>query len=254
MNFEFIPIKTRVVHPPQDKVWDILDQLEIRDGDILFITSKILAIHQGRCVPLSATLTKEQLIKQEATHYFPYTNSSGYHVNLTITDNVLIPAAGIDESNADDHYILWPLGVDVLCQEIRSYLCQKNNLQRLGVVCTDSHTTPLRIGVLGITIGLAGLQPLRDIRGQEDIFGRRLRLTQVNLIDPLSAMAVLLMGECAEQTPLVILRNFTGVQFDPTGSMEKFKISPEVDLYQPLLDVVIQNSINQPQIPVGDLV
>ena len=53
MQLNFIPIKTRIVNPPKDEIWDILDNLEIVDGDIVFITSKILAIHQGRCVPVA---------------------------------------------------------------------------------------------------------------------------------------------------------------------------------------------------------
>ena len=48
MQIEFLPIKTRIVHPPQDDIWDIIESLEVKDGDIVFITSKIIAIHQGR--------------------------------------------------------------------------------------------------------------------------------------------------------------------------------------------------------------
>jgi F420-0:gamma-glutamyl ligase len=237
MELEFIPIKTRIVHPPKDEIWDILDSLELRDGDIVFITSKILGIHQGRCVR-SGTTSKEELIAREATRWLPYENRGGFHVNLTITDNILIPAAGIDESNADGHYIMWPKEVDKLCREIRARLMKRCGLVRLGVVSTDSHTTPLRWGVTGITTGLAGVEPLRDIRGHNDIFGRQMRVTQVNLIDPLSSMAVLLMGETDERTPIVILRGYDGIPFSDTASMDEFKISPDTDLYQPLLDVM----------------
>ena len=162
----------------------------------------------------------------------------GHRVNLTITGNILMPAAGIDESNADGHYILWPSNIDDLCSEIREKLITKHKITNLGVVSTDSHTTPLRWGVTGITIGLAGLKPVKDIRGSKDIFGRNLNLTQVNLIDPLTSMAVLLMGEGAERVPIVILRGYKGIEFDSKGNMNDFKISPEVDLYQPLLDVM----------------
>ena len=235
MKFEFIPIKTRIVMPPKDEIWDILDSLEIKDGDIIFITSKIMAIHQGRCIQKDKA-DKQELIKKEASHYLPYMHSGGFNVNLTITDNILIAAAGIDESNANGHYILWPKNVDELCADIRSHLVKKHSVKNLGVISTDSHTMPLRWGVTGITIGLAGVKPLKDIRGEKDIFGtHEMKCTQVNLVDPLTSMAVLLMGEGAEQTPIVILRNYKGIEFCKTGNMDDFKISPEIDLYQPLL-------------------
>lgn len=241
MSFIFSPIKTRIVIPPKDEIWDILDSLPpLQEKDIVFITSKVLAIHQGRCVPCNET-DKNELIKQEATYYLPYVHPQGFNVNLTITDNILIAAAGIDASNANDHYILWPKDVDVLCFEIREYLCKKNAIHDLGVVSTDSHTTPLRYGVVGITTGLAGIEPVKDFRGKKDLFGREMLLTQVNEVDALSSMAVLLMGETNECTPIVLLRGYDKIAFNEKASMKDFKIPPEIDLYTPLLSVIMKN-------------
>ncbi len=238
MSFHFTPIKTRLVHPPKDDIYDILDSLPLlEEKDIVFITSKILGIHQGRCVPCEGT-NKTELIRQEADRYLSYRHPSGFNVNLTVTDNVLIPAAGIDASNADGYYIMWPKNVDALCAEIRSFLCQKNKIKDLGIVATDSHTTPLRYGVTGISVGIAGVEPLKDFRGQKDLFGRKLELTQVNQIDALASMAVLLMGESDECTPIVLLRGWDKIAFNEKGSMQDFKISPEEDLYTPLLSVM----------------
>ncbi|MBR1777935.1 MAG: coenzyme F420-0:L-glutamate ligase [Alphaproteobacteria bacterium] len=238
MSFTFTPIQTRLVRPPKDNIYDILEALPpLREKDIVFITSKILGIHQGRCVPCSQT-DKTELIRQEADRYLSYTHPSGFNVNLTVTDNILIPAAGIDASNADGYYIMWPKETDALCAEIRTFLCQKNALHDLGVVATDSHTTPLRYGVTGISTGLAGIEPLKDFRGKKDLFGRELKLTQVNQIDALASMAVLLMGESDECTPIVVLRGWNKIVFNDKGSMQDFKISPEEDLYTPLLSVM----------------
>ncbi|MCL2228603.1 MAG: coenzyme F420-0:L-glutamate ligase [Firmicutes bacterium] len=234
MNLEFIPVQTRIVCPPKDPIFDIIDNLDVREGDIVFITSKILAIHQGRCVPVADT-EKLDLIKKEASHYIEHKHPSGFEINLTITDNILIAAAGIDESNADDHYILWPKDPDKLCREIRDRLCKKHKIKNLGVVSTDSQTTPLRWGVTGITTGLSGVVPLRNMVGEKDIFGRELHFTNVNLIDPLTQIAVLIMGEANEQTPIVILRNYKNIPFDKNANMDKFKISPEDDIWSPLL-------------------
>jgi len=235
MKLDFIPIKTRIIKPPKDEIWDIIDELKIKDGDIVFITSKILAIHQGRCVK---GVDKESLIKDASTHYLPYKHRGGFMVTLTVVDNILIPNAGIDESNADGHYILWPKNVDKLCAEIRQRLIKKHGVKRLGVVSTDSHTTPLRWGVTGITTGLAGVEPLKDLRGESDIFGRKMGVTKVNIIDALTGAAVLCMGEAAERIPIVILRAFDGVKFSANASMKDFTISPEDDLYSPLIDIM----------------
>ena len=244
MKIEFIPVKTRIVHPPKDEIWDIIDNLEVKNGDIVFITSKIMGIHQGRTRRIDE-IDKIKLIEQESDRFLPYVNEKGnFHVNLTVTNNVLIPAAGIDESNADGHYIMWPQNVDEFCQEIRHRLMKKHKISRLGIVATDSHTTPLRWGVTGITIGLAGVRPLKDIRGEKDLFGREIHVTQVNLIDPLAGMAVHLMGESDECTPIVILRDYHNLSFSDTASMNDFYISPETDLYAPLIAVLPKNNKN----------
>lgn len=238
MKLEFIPIKTRTICPPRDDIYDILDSLELKDGDIIFVTSKIMAIHQGRTVKTNE-IAKEELIKREAERCLSYVNEAGdFHVNLTVAQNVLIPAAGIDESNGNGHYVIWPKDIDALCREFREYLMKKNGFKKLGVIATDSHTTPLRWGVTGITIGLAGVEPLEDIRGKEDLFGREIHVTKINLIDPLTSMAVLLMGESNESTPIVILRSYKGIEFSDSASMEDFKIEPETDLYSPLIDAI----------------
>lgn len=231
-------MKTRIVRAPKDNIYDIIDALDIRDGDIVFITSKIMAIHQGRTCKVGS-VSKDNLVRQESDRYLPYFNSMGnFSVNLAVTQNVLIPAAGIDESNADGYYVLWPKDIDNFCQKIRRRLIKSHNIKRLGVVATDSHTTPLRWGVTGITIGLAGIEPLNDIRGKKDLFGREMQVTKVDLIDPLTAMAVLLMGEGDECTPIVILRDYDGIPFSENSSMKDFKIEPEIDLYKPLIEVL----------------
>ena len=238
MKLELIPVKTRIIHAPKDDISDIIDSLDIKDGDIIFITSKILGLAEGRTVKIG-DCDKKDLIKKEATRFLDYDNPVGnFHVNLTVTQNVLIPAAGIDESNADGYYVMWPQNPDQTCQKIRSHLMEKHHLKNLGVVATDSHTTPLRWGVTGITIGLAGVEPLKDIRGEPDLFGRSMKITKVDLIDPLASMAVLLMGESNECTPIVILRNYRGIPFSDMASMQDFKIDPATDLYSPLLTVM----------------
>lgn len=238
MRLEILPIKTRIVQPPKDEIWDIIDNLEVRDGDILFITSKIMAIHQGRTRKMDE-IEKIDLIREEAERMLSYVNDLGnFKVNLTVANGMLIPAAGIDESNANGYFVLWPKNIDDFCQEIRKRLMKKFGIKNLGVVATDSHTMPLRWGVTGISIGIAGVEPLQNIIGKGDLFGRPMNVTKVDLIDPLASIAVKAMGEGAKCAPIVIIRGDTEVTFNETASMKNFKISPELDLYRPLIEAI----------------
>ena len=171
---EFIPIKTRAFLPPKDNIYELLDTFlaELSEGDILLVTSKILAIHQGRCVKITDTLDKDALIMQEAEKHIPRARVPQEHVILTIKQNTLIPSAGIDESNANGFYVLWPVNSNEAAREIWEYARKKWRIAKLAVIITDSHTIPLRYGVLGISIGFFGLRPLKDYRGTLDIFGR----------------------------------------------------------------------------------
>ena len=237
MKIEFIPVKTRIINPPKDDISDILNSLDVKDGDIIFISSKVLGISEGRCFKVSE--------HAEVDRYLPYVNDTGdFHVNLTVNQNVLIPSGGIDESNANGYYVLWPKNPDETCRKIRKELMDRTGVKNLGVVATDSHTTPLRWGVTGIAIGLAGVEPLEDIRGKEDLFGREMHITQIDKIDPLTSMAVAIMGESSEATPIVILRNYQDIEFKENASMKDFKIDPDFDLYSPLIKVIPKNKNN----------
>lgn len=232
----FLPIKTRKLLPPRDDIFSVLETLpRLRERDILFITSKVLAIHQGRSVK-AGSVDKDKLIKREAERIARSKHSYGNFL-LTIKDATLIPSAGIDESNGKGYYILWPRNTQKLLKEIRAYLRKTYRVKKLGVVATDSHTTPLRAGVIGISIGFVGIEPLRDYRGRRDLFGKSLEYTQANVVDSLAAMAVLLMGESSERTPILIARGVPGVRFTDRDMRKGFIISPKKDLYAPLLKV-----------------
>ncbi len=235
---QFLPIKTRALLPPKDNIFELLDKYlpKLKEGDVLFITSKILAIHQGRCIKIGK-VKKTKLIKQEADYSLPPYKSFWGEMVLTIKDHTLIPSAGIDESNANGYYVLWPKNTSNLCKQICQYLKNKHRIKKLAVVATDSHTTPLRWGTSGISVGFYGLNPLYDYRGKKDIFARKLKYTQSNIVDALSAMAVLLMGEGNEKIPTVVIRGAKFVKFTNKDTHKKLVIPPKKDLYYPLLKI-----------------
>lgn len=250
---QFIPIKTRKFLPPKDDILQELDKRlpKLKEGDVLLIASKILAIHQGRCVKIekadlsakaSATADKSarynqkhQLVKKEADFSLPAYMIGDSEIILTIKDYTLIPSAGIDESNGNGYFILWPKNVNLLLKQIVKRYQTKFGTKKLAAVAVDSRTTPLRWGTQGVSIGFWGLKPLFDYRGQKDIFKRKLKYTQRNLVDTLADLGALIMGEGGEQTPVVVLRGAKFVKFTKKDLYHKLVIPPKKDLYAPIL-------------------
>ena len=234
---QLIPIKTRKFLPPKDGILDELYKRlpKLKEGDVLLIASKILAIHQGRTVKIKAASEKRKIIRREADYFLPAHAVNRSEIVLTIKDHTLIPSAGIDESNGNGYYILWPRNVNVLLKKIVRSLQKKYKINKLAAVAIDSHTTPLRWGTQGISIGFFGLNPLYDYRGRKDIFGRKLKHTQRNIVDTLADLGALSMGEGGEQTPVVILRGAKFVNFSQKNHYKNFVIDPQKDLYRPIL-------------------
>ncbi len=231
----FIPIKTRAMLPPKDNIYDVLDRHlpKLLDGDVLIITSKVLAIHQGRCIAMP-DVDKDTLIAREADAFIPRPKTPKNAVMLTIKHHTLIASAGIDESNGNGYYVLWPKNINALLKDIHRHLCRKHSIKRLAIITTDSHLTPMRYGVIGISIGFYGLEPLLDYRGKNDIFKRKLVMTRANVVDALAAMSVLLMGESGEQKPLLIVRGASFIRFTKYNTWRSLIIPKHMDLYAPL--------------------
>ena len=230
---KFTPIKTRKFLPPKDNLLPFLDEFvpPLKNKDLLFLTSKIVSIGQGRTVPAKSMAQKLKLIKTEADGYFPR------HLHgLTLKDLTLTPYAGIDRSNANNHYVLWPKNPNQEAKKIWTYLKNKHHLHNLGIVIIDSFCLPLRWGHMGISIGFYGFHPNRPYNGQPDIFGHKIIQGNSNLIDALSAFAGILMGEGNEQTPLLLTRGCDFIKFTDKSTLSELKIpAGQVDLWSPLL-------------------
>ena len=78
---------------------------------------------------------------------------------------------------------------------------------KLGIVITDSRLMPTRIGTTGVAIACAGIHPIQDERGKNDLFGNSILVTQKAIADNLSSASQILMGECDESIPIVIVRD-----------------------------------------------
>ncbi len=238
-------IKTEILKPPKIDLFGVLDEyiLDLKEGDIFFITSKIISLSQNRCVkilnPDSRELKrkqKDELIFQEAEGVIERREYPENKRLLTITKNLLICAAGIDESNANGYFILLPENSNRVAKEICLYLREKFKLKKLGVVITDSHSTPLHRGSLGTTVGFFGINPLNSHVGKSDIFGRQLVSEVTNVVDSLATMAVFVMGETNEKTPFAVISDFgEKVEFTDEVEYEKFFLTSQEDMFSPIL-------------------
>lgn len=235
---QIIAVRTHKIES-HDLLHDVLDKYitDLEDGDIIAITSKIISIIEGRVIKKSV-IDKKSLIYQEADAVLK-SETNQYDLYLTIKDGLLIPSAGIDESNVNDSYILYPFNVQETAAILWDYLKKKHHLDRLGVLITDSHTTIMRRGVTGIALGWCGFYPFYSYIGKTDIYNQKLRVTQINILDSLAVSAVFVMGEGKEQTPIAIVKQAPRVTFVnriPLKEEEDLvKISMEEDLYAPLL-------------------
>ncbi len=230
------PIKTHALIPEKDEnIQEILDRYlpSIAEGTILAVTSKIVSICEGRFVRMDE-INKDDLINQEADLYIPK-EENAFNITVTITNGMLAAGAGVDESNGDGYYILWPENPQKSANTIREYVTQRQGLKDFGVVITDSKTSPLRWGVTGVAIAYSGFKPLKDYVGSPDLFGRPFQFEKLSIMDSLASSAVLVMGEGAEQQPLAIIEDSPLVQFqDRNPNDEELKsltITMDSDVY-----------------------
>jgi len=239
------PIKTGVFNPPQDDLIRHIRHirnvnLKLKEGDIIAISSKVVGIWEGRTLPIDS-IEKDELVKREARLWLPRRNVFGRRVMHTITNGILIASAGIDESNGNGWYILYPDDPDKSAQRILKFFQKEFGLKKLGVILTDSRSTPLRRGVTGFALSYAGFYPLFDYRGKKDIFGRPFHFSQSNIPDALAAIAVLAMGEGNEQTPIVVISGTDYVSKHPPRRKKPhstFDVSLRDDLFGPFLKSV----------------
>jgi putative folate metabolism gamma-glutamate ligase len=233
------PLRTHRVTPSDTNLFAILDRHvpRLAERSVLAITSKIVALAEGRVVA-GGGVSKRELVLREAERYVPAERNK-YDVFLTLKRGMLIATAGIDESNADGSYILWPADAQNSANLVRAHLARRFALAEVGVIITDSRTSPLRPGVTGIALAHSGFAALKDYVGKQDLFGRPLRMTKVNVLDALATAAVLVMGEGSEQTPLAVAEELGFLEFQPrdpsAAELAELVILPEDDLYAPLL-------------------
>jgi coenzyme F420-0:L-glutamate ligase/coenzyme F420-1:gamma-L-glutamate ligase len=206
----------------------ILDSLEqqaigLRDGDVLVLAQKIVSKSEDRYVNLADVEPTH-----EALELAPRCDKDPRLVQLILDESVAVlrcapgvlivrhrlglvmANAGVDHSNIDggsggEPVLLLPIDPDHSARRLKEALERETGL-RLAVIINDSFGRPWRLGTTSVCIGCAGIVSLLDQRGEHDLFGQELMVTQVAVGDELATAASVLMGQSDQARPLVVLR------------------------------------------------
>lgn len=221
-------------------------EIGLRDGDILVITSKIVSKSEGRRVDLrTITPSPEALDWAVKTGKDPReaelvlresTEVSRYRMGAMVVRHKLgfVSAnAGIDHSNVgtdgEDWVLLLPENPDASAQRLREDF-QTLTGAKIGIVISDTHGRPHRLGNIGVAVGVAGIPAWLDLRGRADLFGRTLMHTDIGIADEIAAAADLLSGQAAEGLPVTLIR---GLKLpDIEGKASDLYRKPETDMYR----------------------
>lgn len=231
---QFISIKTRILTPPKDNFLEVLGESlsDVKEGDIVAISSKVVSIHEGNCIEID-TVDKRELLEEEADVCI---RREYWSSPLTIKNSAFIGTAGIDESNANGYYVLLPKDPFFSAKYIYEYIKNKFGLKQFGVLITDSHSSPLRRGATGISIGFWGFRPTINHIGEPDLFGREFKIEVSNLIDGIAAGANIVMGETNECQPIVLVRGVPKIKFSEGDFKDEVFVDFKDDTFRVLYE------------------
>ena len=215
---------TPVIVRPKSSRFDIVSLIEeklgghLRDGDVLVISSKFVAVSEGRVVKLSSVKAGQRAKQMAAENGMDerlcelVLRESDEIVGgipgfvLASKDGLLTPNAGIDKSNVrHGSVVLYPRRPELSAWRIREALKFSRGVS-VGVVICDSRLSPTRRGTTGVAVASSGIEAVLDMRGRKDLFGNVLKVTSQSVADDLSSAAEILMGESDEATPIVLVR------------------------------------------------
>jgi coenzyme F420-0:L-glutamate ligase len=215
---------------------------ELRDDDILVISSKFIAVSEGRVVDLGTVVPSDyaalesrrlnispelcELVIRESDDVIG--GVSGFM--LTLKEGLLTPNAGIDKSNVErGKVVLYPRSplesATALVEELRF----RRGVE-IGVVVSDSRLMPTRKGTVGVALAVVGMEAIVDLRGKLDLFGNVLKVTSQAIADDLCSGAQVVMGEADESVPIVLVRGLS-TSAERRYRMSSFAVDPEQCVY-----------------------
>jgi coenzyme F420-0:L-glutamate ligase/coenzyme F420-1:gamma-L-glutamate ligase len=214
-------------------------------GDIVVVAQKVISKAEGRLIDLknvnpsekSLQIAKQndkdprliELILNESVDILRLARG----IIIVETKRGLICAnAGVDQSNVENsnHYAtLLPEDADLSARELRHSFKRKTGID-VAVVITDTFGRPFREGQINVAIGIAGIQPIKSYIGTMDMYGKKLKVTEIAVVDEIASAAELQMGK-SERIPVVIIRGYL-YQMVENSSLSQLLRSKEKDLFR----------------------
>lgn len=243
-----------MIKPGDDLAALIYERLKVQgetlqDGDVIAIAQKVVSKSEGQLVNLA-----EVVPSKRALQIAPIAGKDPRHIEVILRESreviwvspgifvvethhgYVCANAGVDRSNIaqsqdadltqpeanpphgeDEWLCLLPVDPDASAARLRERFKELSGVN-IGVLINDTHGRPFRMGGVGVALGTAGLETLRDQRGESDLYGYRLQATLTAFGDELAAASSLIMGQAAEATPAILIR---GLAIKPLAGADK---------------------------------
>jgi coenzyme F420-0:L-glutamate ligase/coenzyme F420-1:gamma-L-glutamate ligase len=250
-HIEIIPIENMPLISIGDNIAGIIvasskkQNTPIKNKDIIVITHKIVSKAEGNIVNLNEVSPSERAkeiasrtekdpeLVEVVLRDTKEVVRLGHNSLITENKNGIICAnAGVDKSNVEGerNITLLPRNPDASAQNIRREIKNLTNLD-VAVIVTDTHGRPFRMGEINTAIGVAGIKPTRDRRGEKDLFGYALRIKQTAVADELASAAELVIGQANEGIPVAIIRGYDYKSAENVSAKELIR-PKEADLFR----------------------
>jgi len=195
----------------------------LENGDVIVVTHVMASRAEGNTVNLEdvvpsdfARTVAKQLGKDPALVEVILRESKsivrmgGGHLITETKHGFVCANSGVDQSNVPGGRIVAPLprNPDLTARKIRRGIARLTE-KDVAVIVSDTHGRPLREGEINIAVGVAGINPIRDRRGETDLFGYRLRVKRTAIADELASAAELVIGQAKEGIPVAIIRGYS---------------------------------------------
>jgi len=222
-------LKTSHIIMKNENLFDVIletlnyNKIELKERSVLVIAETLVGTTENRIVEIESVKNVSKRAKELAIEYSPMDPKFAQLVLdesdeivggisgmlLTEKNGILIANGGIDQSNSgiEGNISLWPEDPFGSARDLVQKIKQKLGLADFGIIISDSRVQPIRKGVVGVAIGVDGFYPIDDCRGKTDLFGHEMKWTTRALADQLADTAHVVMGECDEQTPFVLIEN-----------------------------------------------
>ena len=218
----------------------VVERIELQDDDVLVVAQKAVSKLEGRVIRIDSLEASAKAVELAGDERDPreveavlreakrIVRERGPLVIAETHHGFVCASAGVDHSNAPEEgtLVLLPLDPDASAHRIRERVAELTG-RAVAVVVTDSFGRPFRQGTTDVAIGVAGFDPMLDLRGTTDRIGYELRSSRVAIADEIAAAADLARGK-AEGVPAVVVR---GLRLRGEGTARDILIEHELDLF-----------------------